>query len=389
MTFVLPSVDFAEFHKNLAASVTLDTDRFDHLPPISFLLPGDRSVTYRVVDGSVVWSLRTGESTDGDTADATVIVIDEFSFGAFVGEFLTAPALQIQQRIRFESGSYGDFDVWEPLLRRLYTGRPLYDPTAVDRSDLDRVFVWGTDGLAEIGEFYNKYGFAIVRGVFSPSEATAIDQEIDVLALGANSENGESWWVTSESGEERVCQLHYTSLVSSTIAELEGDERIKQLVACVNPELVAHPEIGNGHFAVLKNPGVTGGLTDLAWHVDCGLGGHSLLCPSLHIGVQLREMTAESGPMMFLAGSHKTSSVRPTREQEESWPVVTVSAQPGDVTLHSPDAVHAAPPPTGSASGRRTLYLSFGPPELSEVFGFKEGYDHLVFDNDGHAEFTS
>ena len=389
MTFVLPSIDFTEFHANLPGVVALDTDQFDHLKPISFLFPRDRSVTYRVNNGTVEWSFGTADRDEGGTAEATVIAIDEFSFGAFVGEFLTAPALQIQQRIRFESGSYGDFDTWEPLLRRLYTGRPLYDPAAVDRSDLDRVFIWGNDALSEISDFYDKYGFAVVRGVFSPSEATSIDREIDVLAHEANAENGESWWVTTESGEERVCQLHYTSLVSSTIAELEVDERIKQLVACINPQLIAHPEIGNGHFAVLKNPGVTGGLTDLAWHVDCGLGGHSLLCPSLHIGVQLREMTAESGPMMFLAGSHKTSSVRPTRDQEQSWPVVTVTAQPGDVTLHSPDAVHAAPPPTGSANGRRTLYLSFGPPDLSNVFGFKEGYDHLVFENDGHAEFTS
>ena len=387
MTFVLPSVDFNEFHDALPPSASLGTDRFDHLKPITFVLPEGRTVTYEVNNGTVTWSFEAPSVSTSD--EHTIITVDDFSFGAFALEFLTAPALQIQQRITFESGNYGEFDVWEPLLRRLYTGRPLYEPTAVDRSDLDRVFVWGDDSLDAIGSFYNEHGFAIIRGVFTADEASTFDTELDRLASEANADNGDSWWVTSESGEERVCQLHYTSLTSSVIADLEADARIQQLVSCVNPELVAHPEIGNGHFAVLKNPGVTGGLTDLSWHVDCGLGGHSILCPSLHIGVQVREMTAESGPMMFLAGSHRTSAVRPTREQEQTWPVVTVSAQPGDVTLHSPDAVHAAPPPTGTVDGRRTIYLSFGRAELSEVFGFKEGYDHIVFNNDGHAEFKS
>jgi ectoine hydroxylase-related dioxygenase (phytanoyl-CoA dioxygenase family) len=195
--------------------------------------------------------------------------------------------------------------------------------------------------------------------------------------------------VTGPDGDEHACQLHYTSLNSELIANLEGDPRITELVASVDRSLVAHPTIGNGHFAVLKNPGVAGGLTDLAWHVDCGLGGHPILCPSLHIGIQVREMTVESGPMMFLAGSHHSTSVRPTPDQERTWPVVRVTAKPGDITLHSPDAVHAAPPPTGSVEGRRTLYMAFGRPELAEIFGFKEGYDHLIFPKEGHVEFEA
>ena len=383
MTFVLPSVDFDEFHERLAKSAPIGNQRFAHLKPITFVLPDGRSVTYRVNGNDIEWSFGTTEH------EGTVISIDEFSFGAFATEYLTAPALQIQQRISFVSGGYADFDQWEPLLRVLYVGRPLYEPDVIDRSGLDRVFIWGTDSLEEISAFYTNFGFAIVRGVFSAEETAQLDRELDRLADAADASDGDSWWVTSQGGEEKVCQLHYTSLTSPLIAQLESDRRVQQLVDCISPDFVAHPTIGNGHFAVLKNPGVTGGLTDLSWHVDCGLGGHSILCPSLHIGVQIREMTMESGPMMFLAGSHRTSAVRPSHEDEKSWPVVTVTAQPGDVTLHSPDAVHAAPPPTGAVDGRRTIYLSFGRPELSEVFDFKEGYDHLIFPKEGHVEFTA
>jgi len=167
-----------------------------------------------------------GPSELADDA-GTVIAIDAFSFGAFAMEYLTAPALQIQQRIQFETGTYGDFDVWEPLLRLLYTGRPLYEPSAINRTNLDRVFHWGTDSLAEIGSFYNEHGFAVVRGVFSANEAASFDVEIDRLAAEATADDGDSWWVTSEGGEEHVCQLHYTSLASPLIDQLEHDARIK------------------------------------------------------------------------------------------------------------------------------------------------------------------
>ena len=382
MPFTMPTIDLDEFHRDLPRSVPIGSDRFDDLRPLAFVLPDGRSVTYRVVDGAVEWS--TGTAADA----ATVIAIDGDSFGTFALEYLTAPALQIQQRIAFTSGGFGGLDRWEPVLRLLYVGRPVYEPSRIDRSTLDREFVWGEDPIEAIGAHYREHGFAIVRRVFDVAEIADLDAEIDRLAATADPDDGESWWVAS-GDEDRVCQVHFASLTSPVIDRLERDERIARLVAEIDPGFVAHPTTGVGHFVVIKNPGLTGGLTDLAWHVDCGLGGHPVMCPSMHIGVQVRAMTPESGPMMFLAGSHRTSPVRPVGDEERDWPVVTVTAEPGDITLHSPDAVHAAPPPTGAVEGRRTVYLSFGRPELSEVFGHKEGYDHIIFPREGHVSFDA
>lgn len=383
MAFTFVSVDFDEFHSALPASVRVDSDRFDGLDPLAFILDDGRSVTYRLVDGLVSWHL----GTSGDAA--TIVELDAFWFGTFAAEYLTAPALQIQGRLTFHRGDFSQLDRWEPLLRLLFTGRPVYEPADIDRTDLERVFIWGDDPIEEIARFYDEHGFAVVRGFLEPDEVTELDGEIDRLAAEATSTDGSSWWVTADDGIDHVCQLHFASLRSQPISRLETDPRVCELVTAIAPGLVAHATTGNGHFAVIKNPGVTGGLTDLAWHVDCGLGGHPVLCPSLHIGIQTRSMSRESGPMMFLAGSHRTSPVRPTSSEEQAWPVVTVLAEPGDVTLHNPDTVHAAPPPAGEAQGRRTIYLSFGRPELSELFGFKEGYDHIVFANDGHAQFPT
>lgn len=382
MTFVMPTIDFDEFHRQLAPSATISGDRFRLFPPLSFVLPDGRSVTYRISDDAIVWQL------DSIDAEGTVIAIDEASFGTFALEYLTAPALQIQQRISFTNGDFNDLDRWEPLLRFLYTGRPIYDPNQIDRSQLNRDFVWGEDSINEISAHFHTYGFAVVRRVFDANEIAELGKELDRLADAADPEDGDSWWVANESSDN-VCQVHFASLTSDPIDQLERDERITSLVTAIDPNFVAHPTTGVGHFVVYKNPGITGGLSDLAWHVDCGLGGHPITCPNMHIGIQVREMTEESGPMMFLAGTHITSPVRPTKEQEQSWPVVTVIAAPGDITLHSPDAVHAAPPPTGTSDGRRTIYLSFGRPELSEIFGHKEGYDHIIFPKEGHVSFDA
>lgn len=383
MTFVMPAIGLEEFHQQLAKSVPISSDRFGDLRPLSFLLPDGRSVTYTILNESVTWTL--GHAGTPGTP-GTVVAIDETSFGTFALEYLTAPALQIQQRINFESGDFGELDRWEPLLRLLYVGRPVYNPDLVDRSNLNQEFVWGEDSVDKISSYFHTYGFAVIRRVFAPEELRDLDAELDRLAAAADPNDGDSWWVANGT-DDRVCQLHFASLISPPLDQLERDKRIRQLVEAIDPEYVAHPTTGVGHFAVFKNPGITGGLSDLAWHVDCGLGGHPVTCPNMHIGIQVREMTVESGPMMFLAGSHLSSPVRPVGEQERSWPVVTVTAEPGDVTLHSPDAVHAAPPPTGTSEGRRTIYLSFGKPELSKLFGYKEGYDHIIFPKEGHVEF--
>ena len=385
MALVVPRVDFTDFHSSLAdaARTPVSSQWVGRPRPLAFRLPDGRGVTYRFADGVVTFEMSVADDA------ATIIELDEAAFAAFATEYLTAPGLQIQQMVHYAAGGFEAFDAWEPLLRHLYAGRPVYDPAALDGVDLTVEFEWGVDSLDDISAYFRLTGFAVVRKVFSPDEAAALDVELDRLAAVADPNDGDSWWVTGADGEDRVCQLHYTSLGSTLIESLESDPRVRALVDCTGDGYVPHPTTGNGHFAVLKNPGVTGGLTDLAWHVDCGLGGHPVTCPSMHLGVQVRAMSAETGEMCFLAGSHLTSARRPTASEEASWPVVRVNAEPGDVTLHSPDSMHAAPPPSGESEGRRTIYLSFGAPDLNRIFGFKDGYDRMLFKGDGRVEFDA
>ena len=329
---------------------------------------------------------------DGVSADATCVVefVDERAFSDFAHELRTVPGAQVAGQIRYRLGGYAEFDDWEPALRALYAGRAVFDPSTVDRRAIERTFHWSSDDVATIGAFVGEHGFAVVHDVFTAAEVAVLDEALLELERAVRPDVAGTWWTRDAAGRERVCQIHYASRQSSALAELETDARMLALLDACAPGLVAHADRMNGHFAVLKRPGASGGLTDLPWHIDCGLGGHSLMCPGLHLGVQLTASNPEVGAFSVLAGSHERS-VRRSAVDAATWPVVTVQTQPGDVTIHVPHAMHAAPPPAGQGEGRRTLYLGFGTAEAHEVIGAGRSFDDLLSaaHADGHVEFDA
>ena len=139
---------------------------------------------------------------------------------------------------------------------------------------------------------------------------------------------------------------------------------------------------------MIKVPGATGGLVDLPWHRDCGMGGHPVKCPMLNVGIQLDSATAESGQLQMIPGSHMGTSRLPGADAVAGLPITPISTEPGDVTVHFGHTLHAAPPPTDpDASGRKALYLSFVPPITFEMVGPGEGYNDLLFTRqDGHVQ---
>ena len=134
---------------------------------------------------------------------------------------------------------------------------------------------------------------------------------------------------------------------------------------------------------VIKNPGVTAGLSDLPWHRDCGLGGHGLLCPGLNVGIQLDRADAANGQLWFLPGSHRHGG--PLGDPwADGYPTVAIDADPGDVTVHFGHVLHAAPPPSAPDAGRRAIYLGFSKPELFAVIPEGKAYNDVIYaDGDG------
>ena len=87
------------------------------------------------------------------------------------------------------------------------------------------------------------------------------------------------------------------------------------------------------------------GLADLPWHRDCGMGGHSVKCPLLNVGIQLDAATPAAGQLQMIAGSHRGTSRLPADDDVDGLPVVAITTGPGDVTAHFGHTLHAAPPP--------------------------------------------
>jgi hypothetical protein len=57
--------------------------------------------------------------------------------------------------------------------------------------------------------------------------------------------------------------------------------------------------------------------------------------------------------------------------------VVEIDTEPGDVTVHIQDVMHASPEPTGEG-GRRTFYVTFYPPTLWDHIGEGQAYNDVI-----------
>ncbi len=89
----------------------------------------------------------------------------------------------------------------------------------------------------------------------------------------------------------------------------------------------------------------------------------------------------------MIPGSHLGTSRLPGPRESERLPVVALTTEPGDVTVHFGHTLHAAPPPIDRrAHGRRALYLTFVPPVTFEMVGPGQGYNDVLFTTDaGHV----
>jgi hypothetical protein len=378
-----PEVDFEDFHR-ITLPKLIDSGNGTLAAPD---LRGVGPIAFKVEDGtafSYVPGPDTVELWSTDVAADTVVELSRETFSDFANELRTSFGLLYANLAEVTRGDFAAFERWEPALRALYHGRPIVDPAALGiRADLDRAFTLD-DSDDDLGVFLAETGFLHVRGVFSAGEIAAFDTEVERLRADARPDDGKSWWATRADGTDVCCRLLYTSLRSEVIAGLGDDSRLARLAALHGAPLEAAPECLDGFSVVLKHPEITAGLSDLPWHKDCGLGGHPVICPGFNIGVQLDAATAETGQLHFLAGSHRGSSHPLRPEDEAAQPVVTITTEPGDVTVHYGHVLHAAPPPTG-AGGRRALYVGFVRPETRDFVGEGHGYNDVLFERDGQV----
>jgi hypothetical protein len=230
------------------AAVRLD------LAPLTLDVEGERITMETDSDGLTI---RHG----GD--DALVVALDRQAFSDLMQDAASTFGLQMTGRAEIKQGSVDAFVAWEPVLRSLLDGRPVYEPGTItfhthdgSRLDLERSFTFD-DAPEEMGQFLAQAGFLHVEGVFTEAEMADVSAELDEAIASAARDDGASWWARTESGEWYPARILGFNQKSPTLRALLHDERFATLGTLTNDHYVQRdPDVGDAAEGLLKKIGV-------------------------------------------------------------------------------------------------------------------------------------
>ena len=387
-----PSLDFADFHRRelprrLAAGngAIAAGDALERIGSLAFRLPEGQAFTY-------VPRAQGVDVVEGDADAKTVIEISREDWENVVHDLESAPGLLYGGKVKCLRGNAMRFVRWEPGLRAMFHGRPIFDPARVDLRDRDggpldphRSFRL-QDHPADMADFLKVAGFLLVRGVFPPDEVAALRRHADRLRALAVEGDKKSWWGKDADGRVVLCRVTHAGRIPELRA-LPADPRLLRLKNLSHVELVSQAQgTEDGISLLIKNPRMREGLSDLPWHRDCGMGGHAAMCPRLVVSIYLQPSRPETGELKMLPGSHEASYGFADASDPDAPQGVSLAADPGDVSLHYGDIMHAAPPPTGDGPFRECLLTGFARPGAYNHRGDKSYNDVLLSREDGQVE---
>jgi hypothetical protein len=348
----------------------LDLTGLGHPDALTFVVK-DSCLTYRAVDGGI-------DEDEGARDGETIVLLSEQAWRDVTGQYRTFINLLLSGDLVFEKGSFDSLAEWLPTLTYLHAGIPPYDPARADLRGRDPQATMSLDDSdEELRAQLETMGYLHLRDVFSADEMAAANAEVDRLAALAAPGDDQSWWVESESADEVLCRLVYASLRSEPLGSMENDPRIRRLGTLLDPAARVAADRMEGTAVLIKVPGRTKGLSNIPWHQDCGMGGHAIFCPAVSVGIQLTGSTQASGNLLMVPGSHGQTLHYQWEKRLTDAPRIAIDTEPGDVTVHIQDVMHASPKPTG-AGGRRTMYVTHYPVTLWDHIGPGEAYNDLV-----------
>jgi len=359
------------------------------LGSIAFSIEGGAAYTYAAGSDGV-------EIIPGDEKADVVIELDRDSWQRIVHEIETGPGLLYSGKVRCLRGKAIRLVSWEPGLRALYNGRPIFDPKAPDEllglngEPLDPGQAFAIkDDPEEMAHFLRTTGYLIVRNVFSAAEVARFRDAAEALRGAAMKGDRKSWWGKNAAGEEVLTRVTHAR-AHAAFQDLYRDPRLTRLIDLADTKLVPQvPKSGEGTSIIYKNSDMTEGLGDLPWHRDCGMGGHALKCPLIILSVFVTPINSETGELRMLPGSWRGSCAPISATDPRAPRGVSVAGNAGDVSLHYGDVMHAGPPPT--KSGLDTYRISAITAYAQEQSGnFEEGRrrynDVLLGREDGQVE---
>ena len=295
--------------------------------------------------------------------DALVVSLDRNAFSDLMQDVASTFGLEMGGRAEIRRGTLDAFIEWEPALRCLLDGRPVYEPGSItfeDRQggplDLQRSFSLD-DTPEEIGHFLAQAGFLHVRGVFSKSEMAAVSAELDAAIDAAERDDGASWWAQTNAGEWYPSRILGFNQKSPTLRELLHSDRFASIGTFTDDRFIQRdPDVGDAAEGLLKKVGVVDGISDVSWHKDCAMGGHARHCCGLTVGISVTGATRENGELGVVPGSHR-ANIAPLGTEGLDLPRVPLPTQTGDITVHCSCTLHMSRPPVSAE--RRVVYSGF------------------------------
>jgi hypothetical protein len=325
------------------------------LLPLSFDVEGEQ---FTLVPGVGPLRLRR------DMGDALVVALSADAFSELVTDAVSTFGLTMLGRADIRVGTVDAFVAWEPVLRALFDGRDVYEPDSIAFRELDgsplelrRAFTLDADP-EEIGHFLAQAGFLHLEGVFSEAEMAAVSRDLDAAIDAAEPDDGASWWAQTAPGERYPARILGFNQKSPALRELLHSERFALIGTFTDDQYVQRdPDVGDSAEGLLKKVNVIEGISDVSWHKDCAMGGHSRHCCGLTVGLSVTGAGRDNGELGVVAGSHR-ANIAPLGVEGLDLPRLPLPTRTGDVTVHCSCTLHMSRPPVSAE--RRVVYTGFG-----------------------------
>ena len=247
---------------------------------------------------------------------------------------------------------------WWVVLRSLLDERPVHTPGDIEVPD-HRTFTPARRPMPICRRFLHQAGYLHVAGLFT--------EDRDGRGVGRHGRGGprlpprRRLLVVGPHGRRRAsasCACSASRSVPPPPAPC-SPTRVSPASApspATATSLVAEEKAGNLIEALVKPVGIVEGISDVPWHKDCSLGGHSYRCCSLTVGISVTGADATSGQLRVVAGSHRALIQPAFVRRRLDLPQRDLPTGTGDVTVHLSCTLHMSQPPVDRE--RRVLYTS-------------------------------
>lgn len=370
------TVDFRSRFEGDAVALDVDTFVDEYLPPLldKHAVEAGHAATRHAlapltldVEGDAL-TLAVGESGRLDArrgrADDLVVELDRAAFSDVVQDVASTFGAHMMGRATVVRGGLDQFLEWEPVLRCVLDGRPVYEPGTITFKardggplDLHRSFTLDDDP-EEIGHFLAEAGYLHLEGVFTEEEMAAVSADLDTAMARAERDDGASWWALTSQDEWYPARILGFNQQSPALRDLLRSDRFRAIGSFTDDTFVQRdPDVGDSAEGLHKKIGVVEGFSDVSWHKDCSMGGHSRGCCGLTVGISVTGARRESGELGAVAGSHR-ANVPVLGVDGLDLTRVPLPTHTGDVTVHCSCTLHMSRPP--ESAERRVVYSGFG-----------------------------